>query len=40
MRGDLYVVMEVELPPKANDEERKLWEKLRDISRFNPRERA
>jgi curved DNA-binding protein len=39
-RGDLYVVMEVELPPKANDEERKLWEKLRDISRFNPRERA
>jgi curved DNA-binding protein len=39
-RGDLYVVMEVELPPKVTDEERKLWEKLRHISRFNPRERT
>lgn len=38
-RGDLYVVMEVELPPKVTDEERALWEKLRDVSRFNPRER-
>jgi curved DNA-binding protein len=38
-RGDLYVVMEVELPPKVTDEERALWERLRDISRFDPRER-
>jgi curved DNA-binding protein len=36
-RGDLYIVMEVELPSKVTDEERALWEKLRDISRFDPR---
>ena len=37
-RGDFYVRMEVELPPEVTDEERALWEKLRDISRFHPRE--
>jgi curved DNA-binding protein len=37
-RGDLYVVMEVELPPKLTEEERALWEKLRHLSRFDPRE--
>lgn len=36
-RGDLYVVADVQLPPKATNEERALWEKLRDISRFDPR---
>jgi curved DNA-binding protein len=39
-RGDLYVVMEVELPPKVTEEERRLWEKLRDVSYFNPRQGA
>ena len=38
-RGDLYVVTAVELPPKVTDEERALWEKLGDISRFDPREK-
>jgi len=36
-RGDLYVVADVQLPPKATNEERALWEKLRDISHFDPR---
>lgn len=35
--GDLYVVIEVQLPEKVTDEERVLWEKLREVSRFNPR---
>ena len=35
--GDLYVVVEVQLPKKINDEERALWEKLGRISGFNPR---
>jgi curved DNA-binding protein len=36
-RGDLYVVVNVELPQTITDEERALWEKLRHASRFNPR---
>ena len=36
-RGDLYVVADVQLPPKATNEERALWEKLKDISHFDPR---
>jgi curved DNA-binding protein len=36
-RGDLYVVADVQLPPRATNEERALWEKLRDISHFDPR---
>ena len=36
--GDLYVVVSIETPPSVNDEERALWEKLRDVSKFNPRE--
>lgn len=39
-RGDLYVVAQVVLPPQLSDEERALWEKLRQTSRFNPREIA
>lgn len=35
--GDLYVVIHVELPQKVTEEERELWEKLSQISDFNPR---
>jgi curved DNA-binding protein len=35
--GDLYVVIHIELPEKVTEEERKLWEKLSQISDFNPR---
>lgn len=37
-RGDLYVVVNVQLPEQISDEERALWEKLSRASRFNPRE--
>lgn len=30
-RGDLYVIVEVEIPTSLTDEERTAWEKLRDI---------
>jgi curved DNA-binding protein len=36
-QGDLYVVINIELPPHVTDEERVLWEKLGQISSFNPR---
>jgi len=36
-RGDLYVVINVQLPKQVTPEERELWEKLARISRFNPR---
>jgi curved DNA-binding protein len=36
-RGDLYVVVNVQLPQKLSDEERALWEKLSRVSSFNPR---
>ncbi len=39
-RGDLYVVVNVELPQNITDEERALWEKLRSTSRFNPRQQT
>ncbi len=35
--GDFYFTLAVQLPPKLNDEERALWEKLRSTSTFNPR---
>ena len=35
--GDLYVVVDVQLPKKTNEEERVLWEKLSSISTFKPR---
>jgi curved DNA-binding protein len=35
--GDLYAVVNVQLPQQLSDEERALWEKLSRISRFNPR---
>jgi curved DNA-binding protein len=36
-RGDLYVVINVQTPSHLTSEERELWEKLRSVSRFNPR---
>jgi curved DNA-binding protein len=36
-RGDFHVVVNIEVPTKLADEERALWEKLRSVSRFNPR---
>ena len=39
-RGDLNVVVNVQLPPQLSDEERELWEKLGRVSRFNPRQPA
>ena len=36
-RGDLYVVINVQLPKQVTPEERELWEKLARISQFNPR---
>jgi curved DNA-binding protein len=36
-RGDFHAVLSVQLPDKLSDEERTQWEKLRAVSRFNPR---
>lgn len=36
--GDLYVEIAVVTPPAIGAEERGLWEKLRDVSTFKPRE--
>ena len=36
-QGDLYVVINIEVPSKVTDQERELWEKLGQISDFNPR---
>lgn len=36
-RGDLYVVINVQMPPSVSEDERALWEKLGQTSRFNPR---
>lgn len=38
-RGDLYVVVNVQLPESVSAEERTLWEQLRRVSRFDPRAR-
>jgi curved DNA-binding protein len=35
--GDLIVVAKIEAPDQVSDEERKLWEKLAALSKFNPR---
>jgi curved DNA-binding protein len=37
-RGDLYVVVSVQVPTTVSSEERALWEKLAQVSRFNPRQ--
>ena len=36
-RGDFFAVLNVQLPENLTDEERGLWEKLRDLSNFRPR---
>jgi curved DNA-binding protein len=36
--GDLYVVVNVQLPSELSQEERELWEKLSHVSHFNPRQ--
>jgi curved DNA-binding protein len=36
-RGDLYLVVNVRIPKKISDKERRLWEELRSISSFDPR---
>lgn len=35
--GDLYVALNVEMPAAESDEERELWQKLAETSRFQPR---
>ncbi len=39
-RGDLYVVVNIVVPTQVTEEERALWEKLRRLSRFDPRSGA
>jgi curved DNA-binding protein len=36
-QGDLYVVINIELPQKITEKERELWQQLSSISDFNPR---
>jgi curved DNA-binding protein len=36
-QGDLYVVINVQLPEEITDKERDLWEQLSRVSTFNPR---
>jgi curved DNA-binding protein len=36
-RGDLFVVAKIILPSQVSDGEKKLWEQLKEQSRFNPR---
>jgi curved DNA-binding protein len=35
--GDFYVQLQIVLPPTLTDEERALYEGLRELSNFNPR---
>ena len=37
-RGDFHVVLHIVTPTEVSADERTLWEKLRDISRFRPRQ--
>jgi curved DNA-binding protein len=36
-RGDFFVIIDVQLPTSLTADERAQWEKLRGVSRFNPR---
>jgi curved DNA-binding protein len=36
-RGDLHVVVKIQLPTSTTNEERAAWEQLRKVSRFDPR---
>ena len=37
--GDLYAVLSIEVPNPLTEPEKKLFEELREVSRFNPRAR-
>ena len=37
-RGDLYVVLHVQVPTRVSESERTQWERLARESRFNPRD--
>jgi curved DNA-binding protein len=37
VRGDLYLVVNIRVPTQVDEKERRLWEELRSISRFDPR---
>ena len=37
--GDLYALLSVTVPPSLNEQEKKLYESLREASRFDPRVR-
>ncbi len=37
-RGDLYVIAKIQVPSELTSEERRLWDELARVSRFNPRE--
>ena len=37
-RGDLYVVLRIQVPERIGERERTLWEQLARESRFNPRD--
>ena len=37
--GDLYAALDIVVPGTLTDREKKLYEELRDTSRFNPRTR-
>jgi curved DNA-binding protein len=39
-RGDLYVEVRVNVPVEVTSEERELWQKLANVSRFRPREHS
>ena len=39
-RGDLYAVVKIEVPKRPTDEERELFQRLAEVSRFNPREKV
>jgi curved DNA-binding protein len=39
-RGDFFVTINILVPTNVSDEERRLWEQLRNSSTFNPRPRG
>lgn len=36
-RGDFHVVLSIRMPERIDESERQIWEKLREVSTFNPR---
>ena len=36
-RGDFHATITIHLPKKSSEEELALWEKLREVSKFDPR---